>query len=450
VVGSGGSVTAREHEVLYLLADGLPNRAIAQQLGLSTRTVEAHVRSLLRKYGATNRSELVSRWWRSGHGAQATGGTVWLTEPERNNWWSLSLARLIRDGKHEAAFAMIVELVETQPSWEAGLDLLRLGELFGRATEALRHYARLIDEMDGRSPSQDVARAIAYYRGRLLSQVGLIRSALDIHAANLPPHGVLFGGPYQRRSRFAIAHLHFKVEDFAAAQRYFDELYQGLSSVKDPEHRYMVDVCQFCATLAVIKVVHDLPHSSAAVMPVDLNAADHFSREALRLSIEENYPEGVVWAQATQAFTAEAAGHENRAKMAWKTTRRAALALTAQWSVKISVLLYEAGFLRRRGQLDTAMGLISEAEHLLPTDPNLRLRARVLEEKAVVLRSREGNSRGVRNLFNEALERYSLEPGLILLSDWPITTRLRRTCRDLRLDYGSYLLPGRSTHEQRA
>jgi DNA-binding CsgD family transcriptional regulator len=448
VVGNSDELTARERDVLRLLTDGLSNRAIAAELSISSRTVEAHVRGLLRKLAVSSRSELISRWLRSGQDAQmASAGTLWLTEPERSHPWSRPLARLIRDREHDAAFAMMVEIVETQPSWEAGLDLLKLGEMLGRATDVLRHYVRLVDEMQS-GPSSEVARAIAYYRGRLLSQVGLIRSALDVHTANLPAGGVLFGGPYQRRSRFAIAHLHFKVEDFAQAQRHFDGLHQGLSTVHEPDRRYVVDVYQFCATLALISVVHDLPHSSARAVPVDLDTARHFSTEALRLSLMENYPEGIVWAQAVQAFTAEASGEPERAELLWHITRRSALTLTAQWSVKVHVLLYEAGFERRRQQLDAASERINEAEQFLPVDPNLRLRARVLEEKALVLRDRGGDLRAVRNLFHEALNRYSLEPGLILLSDWPITTRLRRTCKDLRLDYGSYLLPGRATHEQ--
>jgi len=52
-------VTAREAEVLQLIAEGRPNAEIASQLYLSVRTVEAHVSALLTKLGARNRSELV-------------------------------------------------------------------------------------------------------------------------------------------------------------------------------------------------------------------------------------------------------------------------------------------------------------------------------------------------------------------------------------------------------
>ena len=52
-------VTAREAEVLQLIAEGRPNAEIASRLYLSVRTVEAHVSALLTKLGARNRSELV-------------------------------------------------------------------------------------------------------------------------------------------------------------------------------------------------------------------------------------------------------------------------------------------------------------------------------------------------------------------------------------------------------
>jgi DNA-binding NarL/FixJ family response regulator len=43
------SLTAREHDVLEVMAQGRSNRAIADRLGLSKKTVEAHVRSLFVK-----------------------------------------------------------------------------------------------------------------------------------------------------------------------------------------------------------------------------------------------------------------------------------------------------------------------------------------------------------------------------------------------------------------
>jgi DNA-binding CsgD family transcriptional regulator len=51
-------VTAREYDVLELVVDGLANKAIADRLFLSVRTVETHVARLLQRTGAGDRSEL--------------------------------------------------------------------------------------------------------------------------------------------------------------------------------------------------------------------------------------------------------------------------------------------------------------------------------------------------------------------------------------------------------
>src|SRR5262249_26877919 len=59
-------LTAREREVLSLLADGLPNKAIAGRLGISDQTVKAHVAAICGKLGALNRTDAVRRAIRRG------------------------------------------------------------------------------------------------------------------------------------------------------------------------------------------------------------------------------------------------------------------------------------------------------------------------------------------------------------------------------------------------
>jgi LuxR family transcriptional regulator, maltose regulon positive regulatory protein len=51
----------REHEVLQLVAEGLSNQQIAERLILSLHTVKLHVKHLLAKLGATNRTQAVAR-----------------------------------------------------------------------------------------------------------------------------------------------------------------------------------------------------------------------------------------------------------------------------------------------------------------------------------------------------------------------------------------------------
>ena len=54
-------LTARESEILDLIADGKSNQAIAAELVISVDTVKKHVTHILDKLGATNRTEAVAR-----------------------------------------------------------------------------------------------------------------------------------------------------------------------------------------------------------------------------------------------------------------------------------------------------------------------------------------------------------------------------------------------------
>ncbi len=53
-------LTAREREVAVLIAQGQTNRAIAEQLVLSERTVEGHVTNILTKLGGTTRTQIAT------------------------------------------------------------------------------------------------------------------------------------------------------------------------------------------------------------------------------------------------------------------------------------------------------------------------------------------------------------------------------------------------------
>ena len=60
------ALTAREREILEMLAEGLSNRAIARRLGISAYTVKFHVASILDKLGAGSRTEAVTLGVRRG------------------------------------------------------------------------------------------------------------------------------------------------------------------------------------------------------------------------------------------------------------------------------------------------------------------------------------------------------------------------------------------------
>jgi DNA-binding CsgD family transcriptional regulator len=62
----GAPLTAREREVLALLAEGLGNKVIAARLGLSEHTVKTHVTAILAKLDADTRAEAVAVGARAG------------------------------------------------------------------------------------------------------------------------------------------------------------------------------------------------------------------------------------------------------------------------------------------------------------------------------------------------------------------------------------------------
>lgn len=64
-------LTPREKEVLALVAEGWSNSAISQQLVITTRAVEGHVRSIFSKLELTN----------AGHHRRVTAALLYLAEP---------------------------------------------------------------------------------------------------------------------------------------------------------------------------------------------------------------------------------------------------------------------------------------------------------------------------------------------------------------------------------
>lgn len=65
-VNNPDALTARQKEVLKLMATGLLNKEIADQLDIAERTVKFHVSEILAKLGAGNRTEAVAVATRKG------------------------------------------------------------------------------------------------------------------------------------------------------------------------------------------------------------------------------------------------------------------------------------------------------------------------------------------------------------------------------------------------
>ena len=53
----GKPLTAREQEVLGLVAEGMPNRIIARHLGISENTVKNHLRAVFAKLDVADRTQ---------------------------------------------------------------------------------------------------------------------------------------------------------------------------------------------------------------------------------------------------------------------------------------------------------------------------------------------------------------------------------------------------------
>ena len=60
------SLSPREREVLVMVAEGLPNKVIARRLSISEKTVKAHLTSVFRQIGVTDRTQ--AALWAQRHG----------------------------------------------------------------------------------------------------------------------------------------------------------------------------------------------------------------------------------------------------------------------------------------------------------------------------------------------------------------------------------------------
>jgi len=77
-------ISAREREVLQLVAEGATNREIAARLVISLKTVEAHKEHIVRKLGVRGNAELIHYAIRSGLITLDTDAQLGLTTPTPN------------------------------------------------------------------------------------------------------------------------------------------------------------------------------------------------------------------------------------------------------------------------------------------------------------------------------------------------------------------------------
>jgi two-component system nitrate/nitrite response regulator NarL len=67
-------LSAREREILGCLTQGEPNKVIARKLDITEATIKVHVKAILRKIGASNRTQAAI--WASQRGTQRGGALV--------------------------------------------------------------------------------------------------------------------------------------------------------------------------------------------------------------------------------------------------------------------------------------------------------------------------------------------------------------------------------------
>jgi DNA-binding NarL/FixJ family response regulator len=66
--GAAAALSAREREVLALVAEGLPNKSIARRLGISEKTVKTHLTRVFSVLGVSDRTS--AALWAQRHGLQ--------------------------------------------------------------------------------------------------------------------------------------------------------------------------------------------------------------------------------------------------------------------------------------------------------------------------------------------------------------------------------------------
>jgi two-component system, NarL family, response regulator LiaR len=72
---SADSLSARETEVIMLIADGLSNARIAERLSISEKTVKNHVSNLLEKLQLEDRTQAAVYAWREGYKSRVSDKT---------------------------------------------------------------------------------------------------------------------------------------------------------------------------------------------------------------------------------------------------------------------------------------------------------------------------------------------------------------------------------------
>jgi two-component system nitrate/nitrite response regulator NarL len=67
-------LSTREAEILHCLTEGAPNKIIARKLAVAEATVKVHIKAILRKIGAANRTQ--AAMWATTHLPTGAGSSL--------------------------------------------------------------------------------------------------------------------------------------------------------------------------------------------------------------------------------------------------------------------------------------------------------------------------------------------------------------------------------------
>ena len=107
-LGVRGRLSPRQREVLDGILAGKPNRIIAQEMVLSTRTVEAHRAAIMTKVGVSSVAELVRATARTARGFDGLD-TMCRIYPGLVSFWDIGLVARFANKRHEACFGKTVD-----------------------------------------------------------------------------------------------------------------------------------------------------------------------------------------------------------------------------------------------------------------------------------------------------------------------------------------------------
>ncbi|MGH7339155.1 MAG: hypothetical protein ACREKH_01565, partial [Candidatus Rokuibacteriota bacterium] len=333
------------------------------------------------------------------------GTILWPTEPRREAAWGAELKHLETSGEYETAIERVQELWPSAKSWSLAVQVLHFSDLLGTPDLGLERYARLGSELGGPPPDPETGHAAEFYRGRLLGQAGNIRQALDQHSRNVAAAGT--SDRFQVLSRFEVAQLLFRVEDFKASRREFQVLWDIVQTVQG-EDRLACDILKFMATLEVVDRIYDLPFSSSLSLAWRKGTADkciEYADRAYRHAELAGYEDGLAWALCVKAFGLEARVEWDEAESTYDAALNLCRTGRCRRSSLAHISTYKAGFYRRRGDLDVAEGELERARVVIPSEQRLKDHARVLEELALVLYLKGEADRG-HGVLTAALRLY--------------------------------------------